>query len=84
MGNSHETSGLQCMCNHLSSFGGNLIVEPNPIDFDKVWAGFANIGRDNNVVVITVVAVLFGLWLVVLVFARKADKNDKQKVCTSY
>lgn len=27
---------LHCLCTHLSAFGGNILVSPNLIDFDKV------------------------------------------------
>ena len=36
--------------------------------------------EDGNVVVLSVVCVIFGSWILAVFFARKADKNDKQKV----
>lgn len=34
---------VQCLCTHLSAFGGDFLVAPNPIDFDQVWDAFSNI-----------------------------------------
>lgn len=68
---------LSCGCNHLTSFGGNLIVAPNPINFDEVMAGFANIG--DNVAVLVVIVLLLLFYILVVVWARRADKREKQQ-----
>ena len=54
---------VQCLCNHLTSFGGDFFVAPNPIDFDKVFSA----DLSKNFVVLTVVCGLFGLYLVAVV-----------------
>ena len=71
---------LQCLCTHLSVFGGDLFVAPNPIDFDKVWSEFSRLGETGNFVVLGTVCSIFGLYLLALIFGRRADKKDKQKV----
>ena len=68
------------MCNHLSAFGGNLFVAPNPIDFDKVWAEFGRLGETGNFVVLATICSIFGLYFISLVFARREDKKDDMKV----
>lgn len=71
---------LHCLCTHLSAFGGNIFVAPNPIDFEKVWTEFERIGDTGNFLVLSTVCVIFGIYIVGLVFARRADIRDLQKV----
>ena len=71
------------MCNHLTSFGGNFIQAPNPIDFDKVFLEFTRLGETGNISVLVTVASAFLLYFVALIFARRAHKKDKNKVCLS-
>jgi len=71
---------IRCSCNHLTSFGGGLLVEPNPIDFDKVLVEFENLGETGNVAVIVTVAVVLLCYIMVLVVARKADLEDAKNV----
>ncbi|KAL9965156.1 hypothetical protein ACROYT_G028918 [Oculina patagonica] len=67
---------VKCSCNHLTSFGGSLLIKPNPIDFDKILVEFKTLGETGNVAVIVTVAVAFLAYLLVLVVARRADKKD--------
>lgn len=71
---------LHCLCTHLSAFGGDIFVAPNPIDFDKVWAEFERLGETGNFLVLSTVCAIFGIYLVGLVLARRADNKDLQKV----
>ena len=71
---------LQCLCTHLSAFGGDLFVAPNPIDFDKVMSEFGNLAASGNFVVLAFVCVIFGLYATGLIIARRADKIDKFEV----
>lgn len=78
-----ETSGedsLHCSCNHLSAFGGQFFVAPNPIDFDKVVMEFSRLHETGNVGVIAVIGCVFGVYLLLLTWARKYDKLDHLKV----
>lgn len=80
VGPKSEPDALQCLCNHLSSFGGNFLVAPNPIDFDYVLKEFGNIFESGNVVVLSTVLCIFGLWIIGLLIIRRADKKDEYKV----
>ena len=71
---------IQCLCTHLSAFGGDFIVAPNPIDFDKVFAAFGNLAESGNFVVLAVVCSIWGLYFLMLIIARRADKKDELKV----
>ena len=74
---------LHCLCTHLSAFGGDFFVAPNPIDFDKVWSEFGKLDETGNFVVLATVCSILALYLVALVFARRVDKRDCHKVCKS-
>lgn len=71
---------IQCLCNHLSSFGGNFFVAPNPIDFDYVFRKFPDIFESGNVLVLAMVLSIYGLWIIGIVIARRADRKDEYKV----
>ena len=71
---------LHCSCTHLSAFGGNIFVAPNPIDFDKVWTEFKRLGETENFVVLSTVCLIFGIYFMGLLTARRADKKDLKKV----
>ena len=72
---------LHCLCTHLSAFGGNIFVAPNYIDFDKVWTEFERLGETGNFLVLSTVCIIFAVYLIGLVAARRADKKDMRKVC---
>lgn len=55
-------------------------MTPNTIDFDQVQLGFRSIKDPGDVPVIVAVLVVLLLYLTVLVFARRADKRDCEKV----
>ncbi|XP_078363993.1 polycystin family receptor for egg jelly-like [Oculina patagonica] len=78
---SSNASHLKCLCNHLTFFGGNFIQAPNAIDFDKVLVEFTRIDESGHISVLVTVAIVFLLYFVVLVFARRADKRDENKIC---
>ncbi|XP_078351498.1 polycystin family receptor for egg jelly-like isoform X1 [Oculina patagonica] len=71
---------LHCRCNHLTSFGGGFLIAPNPIDFDKVITEFSRLGETGNYVVLATVCSIFGVYLLVLIWARKADMLDERKL----
>ncbi|XP_022779915.1 polycystic kidney disease protein 1-like 2 isoform X2 [Stylophora pistillata] len=71
---------IYCSCNHLSSFGGQLFVTPNPLDFDKVFIELTRLPDSGNIAVILAVSCVFGLYLSLLLWARKNDKLDNLKV----
>ena len=55
-------------------------MAPNPIVFDKVLIEFDRLPESGNVAVIIAVSCVFGLYLLLLVWARKADMQDALKV----
>ena len=55
-------------------------MTPNTIDFDQVQLGFKSINDPGDVPVIVAVSVVFLLYLIAVVFARRADKRDLEKV----
>ena len=73
--NMNET---QCLCNHLTSFGGDFVVPPNSIDWDAVGAGFSNL--DENPVVFAVVVSIIGVYFILLIWVRRLDKKDIEEV----
>ena len=60
------------------SFASGLFVAPNPIDFDKAFAGFANLSE--NPVAFSTVLAIFGVYLIMLFWARREDRKDLLKV----
>ena len=54
-------------------------MAPNPIDFRKVWEEFKRL-KAESFVVLSTVCVIFGIYFIGLVFARRADKKDIRKV----
>ncbi|XP_068672930.1 polycystin-1-like protein 2 [Montipora foliosa] len=74
--NSTSTS-LQCLCNHLTSFGGGILVMPNKLDFDVVFTELTRIHETGNVAVLCTIIAALLVYFLVCIFARKADKKDR-------
>ena len=55
-------------------------MAPNPIDFDQVFTELKRLSETGNVAVIIAVSCVFGLYLLLLLWARKVDKRDLLKV----
>ena len=68
-----------CRCNHLTSFASDFFVPPNKIDWDKVSLEELL----NNPLVFSVVCGIFGLYFLLVVWARRADRKDLEKVSSS-
>ena len=64
----------------MTSFGGSLLVEPNPIDFDKVLFEFQQLSETGNITVIVAIAVVLLCYMTVLVVVRKFDNGDAKNV----
>ncbi|EDO39107.1 predicted protein, partial [Nematostella vectensis] len=82
-GNESTPQGIACVCNHLTSFGGDFLVPPNPIDFDVVILAFSDIAESRNYSVIATVGTVLMVYLFVVVLARRADRKDRKKVRAS-
>ena len=65
-----------CRCNHLTSFSSDLFVPPNKIDWGKI--SFEELLR--NPLVFSVVCGIFGLYFLLILWARRADRKDLEKV----
>ena len=53
-----------------------MFVAPNPIDFNKVF----NANLAENPVALAAVLGIFGVYLILAVYARREDKKDVGKV----
>lgn len=78
VGNLTTCNATQCLCTHLTSFGGEMVVPPNTIDFNNVWAKFKDL--NENAAVFSVIISLLGLYVIGLIWARYMDKKDLVKV----
>ena len=76
MGENTNPDLIHCKCNHLTSFASDFLVAPNPIDFDKVFSA----DLSKNPAVLIVVCLIFGLYLLLVVIARRYDNKDLDKV----
>ncbi|XP_070581220.1 polycystin family receptor for egg jelly-like isoform X2 [Ptychodera flava] len=63
----------QCLCSHLTNFASAWIIPPNEIDFDYV---FANMDFYKNPTIYIVTIVVFVLYFIGLIWARRKDKKD--------
>ena len=57
-----------------------MFVAPNPIDFAKVITEIQRIPETGNVTVIITVSCVFGLYLILILWVRRADQKDSLKV----
>ncbi|KAI8505767.1 hypothetical protein Bbelb_161200 [Branchiostoma belcheri] len=73
-------SRTHCLCNHLTPFasGSSFFVAPNSIDIVASILAFSDIAS-NPAVVITM-AVIVVLYILVVIWARRKDKKDLEKV----
>uniref|UniRef100_A0A673B3V4 Polycystic kidney disease 1 like 2a n=1 Tax=Sphaeramia orbicularis TaxID=375764 RepID=A0A673B3V4_9TELE len=68
----------QCLCNHLTFFGGSFFVTPNLVDPSRSAELFGTFAE--NPVVVCFVGALFVAYLLVVVWARRKDIQDTAKV----
>ncbi|XP_034417690.1 polycystic kidney disease protein 1-like 2 [Cyclopterus lumpus] len=75
----HTTHSVtQCLCNHLTFFGGSFFVTPNLVDASRTAELFGTF--TENPVVVCFVGSLFVAYLLVVVWARRKDIHDTAKV----
>ena len=67
-----------CKCNHLTWFGGGILVEPNRLEIIKEVMKLKNI-QDYPGLLATV-CVICGCYLIAVIWARRQDKKDMLKV----
>lgn len=61
-----------------------FVIAPTPIDLDKAFTDFARLGETGNYLVLTVVCSIFGVYLLLIIWARKANLQDQRKVCVMF
>ena len=71
---------LHCLCNHLTSFGGGVLIMPNTLNLDVVYTEIKQLDQTGNIAVLGVIIAVLLLYLLVVIFARAADNRDKAKV----
>ena len=65
-----------CATRHLTEFGGSMVVPMNTIDLND--SAFNKL--DENPLVFAVMVCMMALYLVLCIWARKADQEDELKV----
>lgn len=65
----------ECLCTHLTDFGGDVMVAPNPIDMGAVFEGLKNLG--DNLGVLLVILTIFLVYALLCVWSRKKDRQDE-------
>ena len=53
---------------------------PNTLDFDVVFTELGRLDQTGNIAVLYAIIIVLLLYLLVVIFARKADKRDQAKV----
>lgn len=64
----------------MTAFGSMMDVAPNPIDYGAVLKGFSSMFDTGNVVVFFFILAMFLIYILVLVWSRRADKKDMEQV----
>ena len=78
-----SSNEVQCLSNHLTSFAAQVFVAPNAIDFDKALIGFIELSTSSsNSIVLSVVVSILGVYLLLIIWARRLDvQNEKKVIC---
>ncbi|XP_078682392.1 polycystin-1-like protein 2 [Branchiostoma floridae x Branchiostoma belcheri] len=68
-----------CRCNHLTAFGSSFtfFVAPNKLN---ILEALQTLNIRENPVVVIAVSVLFGIYILVVIWARRKDTQDSKKV----
>ncbi|EDO36967.1 predicted protein, partial [Nematostella vectensis] len=85
--NSYDTTGItvgglttpelsQCFSTHLTSFASDFFVPPNKIDWSKISLD----ELAKNPTVFAFVLSIFGAYFLLVIWARRADRKDLEKV----
>ncbi|XP_035672187.1 polycystic kidney disease protein 1-like 2 [Branchiostoma floridae] len=69
-----------CLCNHLTAFGSDLqfFVAPNSLNILAALEGFKDISSNPGVVI--TIAVVVGIYLLFVIWARREDRKDATKI----
>ncbi|XP_052023259.1 polycystic kidney disease protein 1-like 2 [Apodemus sylvaticus] len=71
-------SQTHCLCNHLTFFGSTFLVMPSAVDVRQTAELFATF--EDNPVVVTTVGCLCMVYVLVVIWARRKDRQDQAKV----
>ncbi len=71
---------IECQCNHLTWFGSRVFVAPNKLHMDVI--AIRILEPSNYAPVLAVLCVTFGLYFLVVIWARREDRKDRNKVFT--
>ncbi|XP_078661576.1 polycystin-1-like protein 2 [Branchiostoma floridae x Branchiostoma belcheri] len=68
-----------CRCDHLTAFGSGFtfFIAPNKLN---ILETLRNLNPAENPVVIIAVSVLFGIYILVVIWARRKDRQDSKKI----
>ena len=80
VGSQSTNHRLLCLCNHLTSFGGGLLVAPNPIDMDTVFKELTRLDETGNFGFLLTIIFVFLLYVIAIILAKRADGRDQSKV----
>ncbi|CAL8108414.1 unnamed protein product [Calicophoron daubneyi] len=74
-----RTTALQthCLCNHLSTFASGWLAMPNELDFNYI---FSNMDFSKNATLYAVEIAVALLFLLIFIWARRADLKDMAKL----
>ncbi|XP_062602087.1 polycystin-1-like isoform X2 [Saccostrea cucullata] len=67
-----------CTCNHLTPFGGSMLVPPDAISF----ADLTDLDLSDNPVVFITCSVIFVIYVVAVIVCRRMDKIDLDRIAT--
>ncbi|XP_041364412.1 polycystin-1-like [Gigantopelta aegis] len=65
-----------CLCDHLTSFGGSVLVPLDAIDF----ADLARLDLAVNPVVITAVGIILAVYIIIVIFSYYWDRADLSRI----
>ena len=72
-------SDVKFKSNFMGSFSAGIFVPPNTIDFGNIAANFSKLIQDNWAV-LALMCILITLFLLLLIWARRADIKDRTMV----
>ncbi|CAF1285557.1 unnamed protein product [Rotaria sordida] len=72
---------IQCFFNHLSTFAGGLLILPEPINWNYV---FANADFMKNKTIYLTIILITVFYIILIIYARRSDQKDVEKLAVTY
>ena len=69
------TDKIEFKSNFMGSFSAGLFIPPNTIDFERVFKNFLPLLAENPYV-IGLICLILGVYIFLLIWARRKDKHD--------